>query len=132
MRNLLRSLVFLDLISLVFMSMQLWYTVHHFSEINNQSEKITSVLMFPMFFLLVAGALGLWFVKKSGFILYYIQFPFRIYLWVFTIGFITILPEAFERYEDDWFEPLLNACITIEFIRLFFTIKTHLTLNRQR
>ena len=95
MRLTLRSFALLDVVSLVFIAMQLWQIMLHFNEIDLLSTKIQSVLMFPMFALVLAGAIGLWFYKKFGFILYYIQFPFRLYLWVFSLGFITLLPEAF-------------------------------------
>lgn len=130
MRILLRSFAFLDFIALFLMGMQLWVIWHRFNEIAKLSEKISSVLMFPMFLLLAAGAVGLWFFKKMGFILYYIQFPFRLYLWVFTIGFIALLPEAFGRFEDYWFNLTLKICIVAEFIRLYLTIKMQLNLNR--
>lgn len=123
MRILLRSFAFLDFIALFLMGMQLWVIWHRFNEIAKLSEKISSVLMFPMFLLLAAGAVGLWFFKKMGFILYYIQFPFRLYLWVFTIGFIALLPEAFGRFEDYWFNLTLKICIVAEFIRLYLTVR---------
>ena len=126
MRILLRCYVLLDLVSLFLMGMQLWYIAHHFNELTKQSEKLSSVLMFPMFILLIGGAIGLWLIKKFGFILYYFQFPFRLYLWVFTLGFITLLPEAFGSFEDYWFNTLLKVCIVSEFIRLFITIRAHL------
>lgn len=126
MRLLLRSFAALDLISLVFLAMQLWQIAHHFDEITKQSDKLEATLMFPMFLLLIVGGIGLWLSKKFGFILYYIQFPFRLYLWVFSIGFITLLPEAFESYDDRWFPALLKICFTAEFIRLYLTIKTHM------
>ncbi|TKC12465.1 hypothetical protein FA048_02275 [Pedobacter polaris] len=132
MRLMLRSFAILDLISLVFMGMQLWQISHHFSEIVKQSEKLEAVLMFPMFLLLLIGAIGLWLSKKIGFILYYIQFPFRLYLWVFTLGFITLLPEAFNHYEDNWFDILLKVCIVAEFIRLYLTIRVNLTISKKR
>lgn len=130
MRILLRSFAFLDFIALFLMGMQLWAILHHFNETAKLSEKISSVLMFPMFLLLAAGAVGLWFLKKIGFIIYYIQFPFRLYLWVFTIGFIALLPEAFSRFEDYWFNLTLKICIVAEFIRLYLTIKMQLNLKR--
>lgn len=130
MRILLRSFAFLDFIALFLMGMQLWVIWHRFNEIAKLSEKISSVLMFPMFLLLAAGAVGLWFFKKMGFIIYYIQFPFRLYLWVFTIGFIALLPEAFGRFEDYWFNLTLKICIVAEFIRLYLTIKMQLNLKR--
>lgn len=129
MRLLLRSLAVLDLISLVFMGMQLWQISHHYNELSKQSEKLEAVLMFPMFILLFTGAIGLWICKKFGFILYYIQFPFRLYLWVFTFGFITLLPEAFGSFEDYWFDILLKVCMTAEFIRLYLTVRAHLKLK---
>lgn len=128
MRFLLRSFVFLDLISLVFMVMQLWQIVSDFNEFAKLSEKVAAVLMFPMFALIVAGAVGLFFAKKIGFILYYIQFPFRLFLWVFSVGFITLLPEAFNQFGDEWFPILLKVCFVFEFIRLYLTIKTQLRL----
>lgn len=130
MRILLRSLAFLDSIALFLLGMQLWVIFHHFNEITKLSEKISSVLMFPMFLLLAFGAVSLWFYKKIGFIIYYIQFPFRLYLWVFTIGFVALLPEAFGRFEDYWFNLTLKICIVAEFIRLFLTIRAHLSANK--
>ena len=67
--------------------------------------------------------------KKFGFILYYIQFPFRLYLWVFTLGFITWLPELLEIYDDIWPNILLKVCFVGEFIRLYLTIRTQLKLR---
>ena len=132
MRFLLRSFALLDCISLVFMGMQLWYVSHHFNEISKQSEKVEAVLMFPMFVLLIAGAIGLWLIKKIGLIIYYIQFPFRLYLWIFTLGFISFIPEALGSYEDYWFDISLKICMTIEFIRLYLTIRTHIKLKSHK
>ena len=126
MRLLLRSFALLDIVSLVFLGMQLIEITSHFNEIEQLSTKVQSILMFPMFFLILAGAIGLWLGKKFGFILYYIQFPFRLYLWIFTLGFITLLPEAFNRFEDYWFNVLFKVCMMAEFIRLYLTIKIQL------
>ena len=126
MRLLLRSFALLDLVSLVFLGMQLWQISHHFNEILLQSEKFKAILMFPMFLLVLAGAIGLWLCKKFGYVLYYIQFPFRLYLWIFTLGFITLLPEALESFEDYWFDILLKVCMVGEFIRLYLTVRAHL------
>ena len=131
MRLLLRSFALLDLVSLVFLGMQLWQISHHFNEILLQSEKFKAILMFPMFLLVLAGAIGLWLCKKFGYVLYYIQFPFRLYLWVFTLGFITLFPEALGNYDDKWFSILFKACFVGEFIRLFLTVKFHYQLKAQ-
>lgn len=129
MRLTLRSFALLDILSLLFMSVQIWQIVTHFDESSYQlSEQIRVILMFPMFILVITGAIGLFFVKKFGFILYYIQFPFRLYLWVFTLGFITLLPEAFGLFEGIWFDVLLKVCFVAEFIRLYLTIRVHRAL----
>lgn len=126
MRLTLRSFALLDVLSLVFLGMQLWQIATHYQEVSNQlSEKTKAMLMFPMFILIIIGAIGLFLIKKFGFILYYIQFPFRLYLWIFSIGFITLLPEAFGFYEDKWFDTLLKFCFVFECIRLYLTIRIH-------
>lgn len=132
MRLLLRSFALLDVVSLGFLGMQLWQIAHHYDEIVKQSEKLEATLMFPMFALILVGTVGLWLAKKFGFILYYIQFPFRLYLWVFTLGFITLLPEALENFEDYWFDILLKVCMVGEFIRLYLTVKAHLKMRSQQ
>lgn len=124
MRLLFRSFVMLDLISLFLMAMQLWEIATHFNELPNQlSAQMSSILMFPMFVLVLLGAYGLLMFKKFGFVLYYIQFPFRLYLWVFSLGFITLLPEALSYYGDKWFDILLKVCFMFEFVRLYLTIR---------
>jgi hypothetical protein len=122
MRALFRVFAFLDLIALILMGMQLVYIATHFEEKVLLSQKVEAILMFPMFVLVLIGAFGLIYPKKYAFILYYIQFPFRMYLSVFTLGFITLLPEAFEIYDDKWFEVLLKVCFVGEVVRLYLTI----------
>ncbi|MNK13353.1 hypothetical protein D3C87_314380 [compost metagenome] len=131
MRILLRSFVFLDLLSLLFMTMQLWSVFQNFSQFTLLSDKIQGVLMFPMYALVLLGAYGLFFEKKLGFISYYIQFPFRLYLWVFTLGFITLLPEALSNYDDKWFPVLLKVCFAAEFIRLYLTIRANIAAKQE-
>ncbi len=129
MRYLFRSLAILDLITLILMSTQLYNIALNYQEITLKlSDKVAAIAMFPMFLLVLAGAVGLFLIKKFGFILYYVQFPFRLYLWVFTFGFITLLPEAFAVYDDKWFGILLKVCFTAEVIRLYLTIRGHLKL----
>lgn len=126
MPKLLRVFAFLDLLSLVFMCMQLWAIFKSYATMTLLSDKVQGVLMFPMFLLLIVGVVGFFKEKKYGFISYYIQFPFRLYLWVFTLGFITLLPEAFEDFSDTWPAILLKICVAAEFIRLYLTIKIQL------
>ncbi len=132
MRFLLRFFVALDFISLVLMGMQLWLIAHHFDQALKQPETLTALLKFPMFLLILIGGIGLLQFKKFGFMLYYIQFPFRFYLWVFSLGFITFFPELFGSYEDYWFDILLKVCMAAELVRLYFTIKAHIKLKNQQ
>jgi hypothetical protein len=124
MRSTLRSFAFLDVILLILIGMQLWATLGHPLS-DKLSEKIQVILMFPMFFLILIGAVGLYSTKKFGFILYYIQFPFRLYLYIFSLAFITLIPEALAIYDDKLFDILLKMCFVAEFIRLYLTIMMH-------
>lgn len=79
-------------------------------------------LTFPLFFSLFVSAIGLMLFKKFGFVSYYMQFPFRLILWIFSIGFITLVPEWLNLSEG-WFNALFRICIVAEFFRLYFTVK---------
>ena len=127
MKLTLRSFVLLDLLSLVFLGMQLWVITEHYNEISVKlSEKLQALLMYPMFLMIVVGAVGLFLIKKFGFILYYIQFPFRLYLWIFSVGFITWFPEALAIFDDRLSDILIKLCFVAEFIRLYLTIRIQL------
>ncbi|WP_461789289.1 hypothetical protein [Pedobacter sp.] len=132
MRILLRVFAFLDVLTIIFMTMQLWDISNNFDKFTVRSEKIQAILMFPVFGLVIIGALGLSLAKKYGFISYYIQFPFRLYLWVLSLGFITLLPEALGNYDDKWFPILLKVCYVGEFMRLYLTIRAHYLIQEPR
>lgn len=132
MRILLRVFAFLDVLTIIFMTMQLWDISNNFGKFTVRSEKIQAILMFPVFALVIIGALGLSLAKKYGFISYYIQFPFRLYLWVLSLGFITLLPEALGNYDDKWFPILLKVCYVGEFMRLYLTIRAHYLIQEPR
>jgi hypothetical protein len=129
MRLLFKIIALLDFLSLIFLGMQLWEIGKHFAEMTLLAEKISGALMFPMFVLVLLGAIAHISFKKIGFILYYIQFPFRLYLWIFTLGFITLVPEAVGSYDDRWYPVLLKVCFAGEVIRLFFAIKAHRSIK---
>ncbi|MDQ7948618.1 MAG: hypothetical protein REI78_15740 [Pedobacter sp.] len=130
MRFLFRTLAIFDVFAIVIIGMQLYNITKNFDEKILLSEKIQAILMYPMFVLIIAGAIGLFFLKRYGFILYYIQFPFRLYLFIFTLGFITLIPEALENYEDKWPEILKKVCFVAEVVRLYLTIRGHQQLRQ--
>ena len=125
MRIVIRICSILDLISIVLLIKQFWDIVTHINEIPQETlSQAKVILMIPLFLSLFISATGLLLFKKFGFITYYIQFPFRLIVWIFSIGFITYLPEYFNLGER-WFEILFKICFIAEFFRLYFTIKIH-------
>jgi len=133
MRITLRSFAALDGLSLFFLGMQLWVKIENYAYLSTTklSEKIQAILLLPMFIIIAIGVIGLVSGKRFGLILYYIQFPFRLYLYIFSVGFITFIPEALGLFEDIWFDSLLKLCFVAEFIRLYLTIKIQLNLPKQ-
>lgn len=86
---------------------------------------IPQLILLP---LLIASAIGSLRLRSYGIITYYIQFPLRFPALVFSFGFIT--------YVDKWFVPLdvtrytLALAIFGEFLRLTYSIQTHMRLHR--
>ena len=125
MRYTIKFFAFLDIISISLLGKQFWEIITHLNEIPHETlSQAKVILMLPLFASLFISAVGLMLFKKFGFIAYYIQFPFRLVVWVFSIGFITFLPEYFNLGER-WFDILFRICFIAEFFRLYFTIKIH-------
>ena len=124
MRLFFRFLAVLDLLASVFVAMELWQVLPRYGQLE-LVDKVRMILLAPTFILLLIGIYGLFTGKKIGNIAYYIQFPFRLYLSVFTVGFITLLPEALSNFEDTWPAILIKVCFMAEVIRLYLTIKEH-------
>jgi len=125
MKNTGRFFALLDLISIFLLARQFWQILTHLNEIPDQIlSQAKVILLLPLFVSLFISAIGLILFKKFGFITYYIQFPFRLIVWVFSIGFITFLPEMLSLGEK-WFDILFRLCFIAEFFRLYFTIKIH-------
>ena len=129
MRPLSKIFAVLDLISILFMSSQIWSVLINFGTIPQEMLSIARVIFTVLIFLsLFVSATGLFLFKKYGVITYYVQFPFRLILWVFSIGFITFLPEWLNQ-ADQWFGLLFRICIIAEFFRLYYTVRLHKTIN---
>jgi len=125
MRYTIRVFALLDVISIALLGKQFWEIITHLNEIPQEIlSQAKVVLMLPLFVSLFISATGLMLFKKFGFITYYIQFPFRLIVWVFSIGFITYLPELL-NLSGKWFDILFRMCFIAEFFRLYFTIKIH-------
>ncbi|RAJ22412.1 hypothetical protein [Pedobacter cryoconitis] len=125
MRHLFKLFALLDLISIVSLSPQIWTVLVNYQEIPQERFAIGRVV-FTLLILcsLFISAAGLFQFKKYGIITYYIQFPFRLALWVFSIGFITFLPELLHQ-GGQWFGILFRVCIIAEFFRGYYTLQAH-------
>jgi hypothetical protein len=125
MRLLFKLFALLDIISIVSMSPQVWSAVAKYQEIPHEAFSIARVIFTILIFLsLFISAAGLFSFRKYGVITYYIQFPFRLALWVFSIGFITLLPELLHQ-RNGWFGILFRICIIAEFFRGYYILQAH-------
>ena len=125
MRTAAKFFALLDVISILLLAKQFWAIITHINEIPDQLlSQIRVVLTLPIFLSLFLSAVGLLLFKKFGFITYFIQFPFRLIVWIFSIGFITFLPEIL-NLGDRWFDILFKICFIAEFFRLYFTIQIY-------
>lgn len=125
MRLRIRIFALLDIISIALLAQPFWEIVTHLNDIPKEFlSQARVILTLPLFALLFVSAIGLMIFNKIGFIAYYIQFPFRLVIWVFSIGFITLLPELL-NLKDVWFDIFFKVCFIAEFFRLYFTIKIH-------
>lgn len=81
-----------------------------------------------VYLLLIFSAAGQFMVKKYGLIIYYVQFPLRLVVFVFSFGFLTLI----SQYSDSisLFEWLFRIAIVLEFFRLYFTVQVHRQLFR--
>jgi hypothetical protein len=132
MRLTFKFFAVLDLISIVFLAVQIWTILTHLHDVRTDTFSLIkiglTILTFLSLFLTTAG---LYQFKKYGLISYYIQFPFRLFLFVFSIGFITLLPEVL-NLGDQFFSWLFRICVMAEFFRLYYTILAYKTFIRQK
>lgn len=125
MRNTIRVFGLLDIISIIFLAPSFYEIITNLNQVPIQFlSQVRVILTLPLFISLFVSAVGLMLFKKFGFIAYYLQFPFRLVVWVFSIGFITFLPEWLNLGET-WFNVLFKLCFIAEFFRLYFTVKIH-------
>ena len=121
---------FLDFVCLVFLGMQLWLIFSDSFNFSNSQAILYSSARVITFILICISWVGLFKNKVWGFKAYYAQFPFRLFLFIYSIGFITLLPEAFGSYEPFWYDWLLGFCVFFEFLRLYLTVQHHRLYHR--
>ncbi len=130
MRVLFKVFGFLDIICLLLLGMQIWLILTSNNGLSSLINRIDVPFKVLTFILIAISCIGLLRFQKWGIMAYYAQFPLRLWLFIYSIGFITLLPEFFGFYEDFWFDWLLGMCVFFEFSRLYFIIQTHRTMFR--
>jgi hypothetical protein len=132
MRLTFKFFAFLDLISIYFLSSQIWTILTHTHDVKTDAFSLFKIgLTFLMFISLFVTTYGLYAFKKWGLITYYVQFPFRLFLFVYSIGFITLLPE-YINLGDTFFSWLFRICVMGEFFRLYYSILAYKTFIRAK
>ncbi len=123
MRYALRFFSLLDVLSIVLVSQQVYSIVSHINQLSTERLSVIKIIVLLITYpLLFVSAIGLFLEKKWGFISYYIQFPLRFVVWVFSFGFLTFISEHYPgQFVFDW---IFRLVIILEFFRLYFTVQT--------
>jgi hypothetical protein len=124
MKSTLRLFALLDILSFILLSQQVFQILTNFENIPHQGPSTFRVVLLLLIYpLLLVSAFGLFRLKKFGLITYYIQFPIRLLVWVFSFGFLTLVSQYFDNpLVFDW---LFRIAIILEFFRLYFTVQIH-------
>ena len=124
MLNTLRFFGLLDVLSIILMNQQVYSIGVNYNNIPDQTpSKIRIALLMLNYLLLFVSATGLLMLRKFGLITYYIRFPIRLMVWVFSFGFLTIASEYLGNPGiAQW---LLRLVVVLEFFRLYFSIRIH-------
>lgn len=114
----------LDVISIIVLTPQVYKMVINFESIPPGILSILKVsFTLITYLLLFLSASGLFKPSKAAIISYYIQFPFRLVVWIFSFGFLTYLSEF--SANELMFEWLFRIAFMLEFFRVYFTARAH-------
>ncbi|MFH1021809.1 MAG: hypothetical protein V1809_00295 [Planctomycetota bacterium] len=78
---------------------------------------------------LAASAFGLATHRRWGFILSYVQFPFRMIYLVLSFGFLLLIPRLFVK--PQMYMPVLIVAMVLECARIVFTAMIHLKMTKR-
>ncbi|MXV49928.1 hypothetical protein GS399_03015 [Pedobacter sp. HMF7647] len=124
MRNSLKLFAFLDILSIALLSRQVVGIFTNWSQIPHETLSQLKILIVLLVFISLFGsAYFLFFAKRAGAIIYYVQFPLRFIVWIFSFGFLTLLAQY--SSSETVFDWLFRLVVLLEFLRLYFTIKIH-------
>ena len=124
MRNTLRFFSLLDVLSIALLSKQVFNIMINIGSLAPQTASLVKAILLPLIYIsLFFTAFLLFQQKKSGLIIYYIQFPVRLLVCVFSFGFITMLASLSNN--PQLFNWLFRLVIILEFLRLYLSIRIH-------
>jgi len=123
MKSTLRFFAFLDILSFILLSQQVFNMLSNTQGWSTASSAMRMGVLLLMYPLLLLSAYALYRVRKLGLLVYYIQFPMRLFVWVFSFGFLTLISQYFDNPQVfDW---LFRTAVVLEFFRLYFTFQIH-------
>lgn len=124
MKNTLRFFGLLDVISIILLTPQVYKILTNIQNIPPGTLSVIKIVFtLVTYLLLFVSASGLYKPSKASIISYYIQFPFRLVVWIFSFGFLTYLSEF--SANELVFEWLFRITFMLEFFRIYFTVKAH-------
>ncbi|HUH33642.1 MAG TPA: hypothetical protein VLZ28_06785 [Daejeonella sp.] len=124
MKSTLRFFAFLDILSFLLLSEQVFKILANLQDLSLQSPSgLRMAVLLLMYPLLLISAYALYRIRKLGLLVYYFQFPLRLFVWVFSFGFLTLISQYFNNPEI--FNWLFRAAVVLEFFRLYFTFQIH-------
>lgn len=123
MKSTLRFFAFLDILSFILLSQQVFNMLSDIQSWSTASSGIRMGVLILMYPLLLLSAYSLYRIRKLGLLVYYLQFPMRLFVWVFSFGFLTLISQYFNNPQVfDW---LFRIAVVLEFFRLYFTFQIH-------
>lgn len=124
MKTTIRIFAVLDIISILLLLPQLYQMIANRAQISFGTLSILKIVFTLLtFVLLFISASGLIRITRAVFVSYYIQFPMRLVVWIFSFGFLTFISQYFSS--TSVFEWMFRLVFVLEFFRLFFTIQIH-------
>ena len=122
--NILRIFALLDIISIFLLTPQVYRMANDLDSIPSGALPVLKIAFTAFTYLLLfVSASAIYKPSRAAVISYYVQFPFRLVVWIFSFGFLTYLGQFSSN--ELLFEWLFRIAFMLEFFRIFFTVQTH-------
>ncbi len=131
MKTTIRFFAILDMLSILLLIPQLYQAFSNISQIPGDTMALVKVSFTVLtFILLFVSASGAFWISKAALISYYVEFPMRLVVWIFSFGFLTFISQYFPG--DAVFQWIFRIVFVLEFFRLFFTVQIQKALFSKR